>query len=162
MLRNDILKMIARIKVPKYKVLNILRFHQKNEQKSEQSLSAANAAVLCDRDAVVSSEFRQRLDQFLQFQEELKRKDASKYIELFLPGELVHLLGGAINGGTKHDYTARWAKRLDFRHVVVSTKMFCDHIPTNVKKALEDIASSQFDLSSPYTPDQDASEHASC
>lgn len=172
-LRNDILEMIARIKVPKYQVLKLLRFPK--TRYCEDSLGTENANMLHDKDHVFSSEFGRKMEQFFSFQESLKRKNAAKYIELFIPGETVQLFGGGNTAGTTRDvtgmvnevdaYTARWAKRDDFRRILISSHMMKDHNPANVRRVILDIASSQFGLEPPYSPidlDGDVDEVASC
>jgi sn1-specific diacylglycerol lipase len=163
-LRNDVLEMIARIKVPKYEVFELPSLKRANH--SEESLREANDAILCNVDEIESSSFRQQLKEFYAFQGELKRKNASKYIRLFLPGEVVQLFGGGrrtrcpqanVSEETElgctlpqHTYTARWAKRKDFERIILSSHLMWDHDPVKVTRSLQEVAS-DFGLSPPYT-----------
>lgn len=163
-LRNDVLDMIARIKVPKYQVFKLQSLKKANH--TETSLHDANDAILCDEFENDTSEFRQQLNKFYAFQDELKRKDSSKYIQLFLPGEVVQLFGagrrtsspqannseefGRGPAVSNNTYTARFAKRKDFERIILSSHLMWDHDPVKVTRSLQEVAS-DFGLSPPYT-----------
>eukprot|EP00980_Cylindrotheca_fusiformis_P009237 scaffold2012_cov193-Cylindrotheca_fusiformis.AAC.9 len=159
-LRNDVLEMIARIKVPKHQVFDLPSF--KKAKHSEASLRDENDSILRSTDEIESSRFRQQLQDYYAFQAELKRTNASKYIQLFLPGEVIQLFGEgrrtvfqseSSSEGTEHrknTYTARFAPRKDFERIILSSHLMWDHDPVKVARRLQEVAS-DFGLNPPYT-----------
>jgi hypothetical protein len=161
-LRNSVLEMICRIKIPKYQVQQ----HWRKDTDNRESLAEANAEILYEKEMVKDSAFKQQLDKFLQFQIELKEKNKSTYIQLFPPGRIIQLFRTEDGKGSLHNllptkvtkhspkgteqYTARWAERSDLQSVNLSSHLLSDHDPIKVKNKLEDLAS-RFGLSPPYS-----------
>lgn len=179
-LRNDVLNMIARIKVPKHKVFELQRL--KKAKHNEQTLSKSNDDILYDDAEMGSTEFQKQLKEFYAFQETLKEKDASKYIRLYIPGRLLHLQGAGkeamkenstrensfrgkfLNGGTTSfdesfdgRHTARWAKRKDFDRIVLSSHLLWDHTPNVGINTFQEVAL-RFGLEEPFYVERIESE----
>ncbi|KAL3938040.1 MAG: hypothetical protein SGBAC_006963 [Bacillariaceae sp.] len=166
-LRNDVLEMIARIKVPKHKVFELQRL--KKAKHSEQTLSKSNDEILSDVHAVESSDFRKQLEEFYAFQQTLKEKDAANYIALYIPGKVLHLHGLGKEAASNHvlspqeqfargtasfdsndgKHTARWAKRKDFERIVLSSHLIWDHHPGVGLKSFQEVAT-RFGLKEPF------------
>jgi hypothetical protein len=161
-LRDEMLEMIARIKIPKYQVLSTRR-----RGDGQIQLEEFNQQALYDKEDVHPSQF---FDQLKRFQEiKIKSKDSSSYVELCLPGKIIQLfrtLGlsnpssstclpcfGDSEPGESTDqipYTARWAERSDFRRIILSSHFLSDHETDNVKIQLHELAIS-FCLKEPYS-----------
>ncbi|CAJ1956875.1 unnamed protein product [Cylindrotheca closterium] len=168
-LRNDVLEMIARIKVPKHRVFELRRL--KKAKHNEETLSKSNDDILFGAHEVETSNFRKQLEEFYAFQQSLKEMDAANYIPLYIPGKILHLHGvgketgnenlspreefAATNGGMissdSNDgrYTARWAKRKDFERIVLSSHLLWDHHPGFGLDSFREVAT-RFGLEEPF------------
>ena len=158
-LRNDVLEMICRIKVPKYKTL--FSYNPKNSD-DLKAVSEANLSLLYNKDEIKDSDFKRDLDSFFQFQTDLKSKEKERYVRLCVPGNTVQLfrMGKNLSSGIDlsderrrqrkgKEYAARFVKRDYFRKVVISSHLLFDHDPINVKNRLRELAS-KFGLEPPY------------
>lgn len=183
LLRDGVLEMIYRVKVPKYKVTT------RNKEYDDSTLEGVTKSIeetLYDKDDNHDSEFERQVLQFWRFQTELKEKNRSTYIHLCPPGSIIHLFPtddeqgwGIMNGnlpipsllkGSSDDagadtdtdigystrlgkYTARWVKRSDLRKIIISSRLLLDHDPIGVKHKIQQVAREQFGLENPFLPD---------
>lgn len=171
-MRNDVLNMIARIKVPKHKVFDLRRL--KKAKHNEQSLSKSNDDILFDEGEMLleATEFQKQLQEFYAFQKTLKQQNASKYIRLYIPGKVLHLQGvgketmkenldrsprgqyanretAPFDDPDDGKHTARWAARRDFDRIVLSSHLLWDHTPNVGIKSFQEVAS-KFGLQEPF------------
>ena len=165
-LRDSVLKMICRIKIPKYKVFELSR----TTTEDREELSEINEAILYDEGDVPDSKFKRQVDRFLHFQAELKQKAGTEaYISLYPPGKIVQLfrarrqessflrlVSHPVTNDTPRKrkkaeryYVARWIHRNDLQHVIVSSHLVGDHEPSNVKHQIQKVAETQFNLTPP-------------
>lgn len=165
-LRDSVLKMICRIKVPKYKVFAL----ERSSTRTRQELTEESMRMLYNEDEIPDSDFKSQLDAFLDFQAELKQKieTTEHYIELFPPGKIIQLfrtkvpttnpfsrlisvpnMNGTISPKQKSCYIARWIQRKDLRRIILSSHMINDHEPGNMRCKIQNVAQSIFDLSPP-------------
>lgn len=149
-LRDDVLEMIARIKVSKRDAVIASR------GRSKETLDE----ILYSTQSIPQSKF---MDELTEFRERYaKRKDTRTMINVRLvpPGILVHLVRTGFSTSSKYPcasqkdlYTARWIEADDLREIIISARLLDDHNPLNVLTELETIATSEFGLSSPFTID---------
>jgi hypothetical protein len=154
-LRNQVLDMICRIKIPKH---HVLRFRLPGF-KDQETLSDFNSLALDKEGELKDSKFKQQLDEFYEFQASVRGKRKAAYIEMCPPGEIVQLfrtehkklfLQTITQEPNNNLYKARWATKEDFRKVIISSHMLADHDPINFKNQLQELAKTQFGLTSPY------------
>lgn len=164
-LRDSILEMICRIKVPKHRVLS---YSSAGGGKGGKPLPVANEETLYEVDCVKASEFKTQVDEFKAFQSSLKEKNRSNYIELFPPGQIIQLFDTSEESYFKPNkmlrrtsdikpksekrkkFTARWTQTGDLKTIIISTRVLFDHNPIAVKKRLQDVAA-EFGLKPPYS-----------
>jgi sn1-specific diacylglycerol lipase len=154
-LRNEVLDLIVRIKVPKYRILiAFLRRHR------EDLINDTLGNYLCDRDNVPDSQFKQQLDEFHQAQEERRtERGARSKIKLYAPGRIIHLVRTSKDeattspcchkcrasccccccGSPKPAYIPKYARCDDFKEIVVATSMGTDHFPNNLAQAIREL-----------------------
>jgi len=177
-LRNDMIQMVARIKVPKHEVLTT--YYVKH---SNKDIAVSNGELIHRKDTIPSSTFA---EQFKEFQERQTRKDEMinaalpadsfltrisclaerktergvEAVQLFPPGRLVHFASTYQSSG----YTLRqlfqsndthvpvWASRQDIAEIELSSSFLSDHAPSRVCAELERVAAS-YGLQPPYLCD---------
>jgi len=176
-LRDSILEMICRIKIPKYEVGNQPK---KFDFSTGSGLATSIEESLYNKNNVKASKFKEEVEDFWRYQEELKEENKSNYVKLCLPGSIVHLFricsnrqscgssqhlnmspGPAISisldGGDSSDsmksdtvyrYAPRWAQRSDFEKIEISSHMLLDHDPISVKVRIQEVARQLFGLDS--------------
>jgi len=151
--RNEILEMVARIKIPKYKVLS-----PRKENGRVLTLSEFNDRALClpseiDR----SNPYVQKLDMFYNTEDSVREK--VKIPDLFPPGKIMQLYrtvnlppsntgccscrfnsDSAVDNAQDVPYTARWAECHDFRRIILSSHFLSDHETDNVRDQLHLLA----------------------
>jgi hypothetical protein len=88
-LRDGVLDMICRIKIPKYQVTRTQQ--QLHDKSTTDQSNTPLQSILLDPDEVKDSKFRQQVIEFWKFQADLKEKNSSHYIELCPPGEIIEL-----------------------------------------------------------------------
>lgn len=161
-LRDEILEMIARIKIPKYKVV---RYRGQRDGKG-MSLDEFLADSLHHKEDIEESKFVEQLREFREFQKTLKAKHHLSYVSLFPPGKIIQLfasdsfalkmmrsadeMASSSTEILENPYTARWAEKTDFREVVLSSHFLSDHKTANVKAELQAMAK-RFGLKQPYS-----------
>ena len=149
-LRDDILEVIPRIKVPKYQIF----------WNTTNSLEESISEVLYTNEEARSlnkrSEFAKQRKRFFAYQSQLKVDDKDTYIRLFPPGKMVQLFRergkDSTTGLSLPGYIACFRENSDFNRIVLSSRMLVDHFPTRGEKALQQLAS-QFGMSTPYFDD---------
>ncbi|KAL3793242.1 hypothetical protein HJC23_000784 [Cyclotella cryptica] len=151
-LRNDIIEMIARIKVPKYKVFNA-------------NLMPGSEKEVCDKvgkhlhkeDHIPQSKFWNEFNDYKARQQEHTSSSVSPF-KMTLPGRIVQMVrtseklsnnpcscvlscvkctaccGMSIN--TKK-YKVKWSDKEDLSEIFISPSMLVDHFPYNIARALE-------------------------
>lgn len=165
-LRDGVLGMICRIKVPKCDVFSL----EKSSSKDRAELADARKRILYDEDEVPDSEFKRQLEKFFCFQDELKQKSETSghYIDLFPPGKIIQLFRtrnqgrrafsrflsvssseGTDTRGNETSYVARWIQRTDLHQIILSSHMINDHEPGNMRRKIQDFAETVFELRSP-------------
>jgi sn1-specific diacylglycerol lipase len=148
-LRDDVLEMIARIKVTKQHAM-----HAKRSYNAE-----TNGEILHSRESIPPSKFSEQLVEFHAHNEKKKEESPMLDVPLYPPGKIVHLVKtGEKRGcllscktdGHDNPYTATWVEASDLSEVIISSHLLDDHHPLNVLKELERIADA-FGLSPPFT-----------
>jgi hypothetical protein len=124
--------------------------------------------LLCPEDSVPASEFRDSIDRFHAYREKKRKRSRELHIQLFPPGNILHLYhtiddarkkgcfscrsaeGGPEATTVEYEYAAGWAERSDFAEILISSHAVSDHSSPNVLEALERTAE-VFGLSPPFT-----------
>lgn len=149
-LRNDMLDVIASLKVTKF-------------QASHASQDVEKDALLHREDSVPPSKFKQQLDVFRAARDEAITLRDIRTIPLYPPGKIVQLVKTAASeppagccGSTSASeeqqsshYAARWADVQDLTEIIISSHFLDDHSSPNVLRELERTAE-VFGLSSPF------------
>ena len=149
-LRNEILSLIGKIRVPKVEVLRSL--FNSNINESIQML------LYPDQSHISDTEYANQLQKFQQIQEERKQQRGRVDVRMYPPGKIIHLVKtsekesrcGQISrcgnsffkssNNVESCYTPCWADNGDFNEIVVMPSMGTDHFPSNVCLELEKIA----------------------
>ena len=146
-LRDDVLEMIARVRVPKYQVLTPKRF--KRLRKLDPSEDDVNRK-LHRRVSIPDSDFLRQLNEFRRYQADLTRERGDEGVTLLPPGKIVHLIHTNEDG---HDgscsesnkpYTAVWGRPEDFLEIPLTGTFMSDHDPATNWKELKRLATSEF------------------
>jgi len=153
-LRDDMLDMIARLKVTKYQAT-----HAKPQVDKD--------SLLHREESIPPSNFKEQLNEFRERLEEAKSNRYLRNIPLYPPGKIVQLVktaddeprAGCCCSSTATEqqdvpYAARWAQAHDFKEIIISSHFLDDHSSTNVLRELERTAE-VFGLSSPYTIEEE-------
>jgi len=162
-LRDDILEMIARIRVTKHKAMN--------------SYGDVDA-LLYPKGALPDSEFKKQLSLFHEHRTKLKIEieeceKLSNFVKvrLYPPGKIVHLVNladddhspsGCCSCCSKIDsvleehvpHSIRWVERDDLAEVLISSHFVEDHKSPNVLEQLERVAEDFGLLSAPFLPEE--------
>jgi len=143
-LRLNMVEMIARIRVSKAEVLNEYAYGcMAGDEDSRLD------RMMFKEEDVPDNEFQQQYCEYRrQYDERKKGRGKSIEIEMFVPGKIVHLVHSGITDAKK-EYTSRWANRLDFREIRISTHFLDDHNPHSVMRSIETEAQ-KFGLELPY------------
>ena len=172
-LRDSVLEMVCRVKIPKYQVG---RQAKKHDFSTARGVSESIDETLYDVDNTKSSTFKEQVEEFWKFQAQIKAE--RNYVKLCPPGSLVHLFRTHLHQSSirfpdvgtiihmswdqRHvesmkgkqevfqRYTARWAKRKDFEKIEISAHMLLDHNPIAVKNRIQAAAVEQFGLEEPF------------
>lgn len=167
-LRDDVLGSIARMKVPKRKVM---KAHIKGSKKKKAAPSAAASkresssdgdnddlasSLLHRHRSVVPSDFLTQLHEFRTLQQTRKAESGVPDVMMRPPGKIVHFVKTRSSSSPtvgmlrqlnpfsaerpEHPYDARWAEAGDFEEIIVSNSMVADHDPLNVCEAIEGVA----------------------
>ena len=125
-LRNDILEMIARISVPKHKVLG--------------KSADINAGFAHRRESIPLSPFYAQVLEFKEHQEKLKIERNIPDVKLYPPGRLVHLIKNKAPVTSfrrrRASYIPVWAELGDFAEIALTKSFFTDHDPEQYMRQL--------------------------
>jgi hypothetical protein len=157
-LRDEMLVNIARIKIPKYLINRNRRIHENGIDAVREFLAEALYPV----DDIPETIFLDTVRRFrLYYKSKVAKRVADGDAGLFLPGRVIHLVGGADSVYKERRRTGSipfmeeecmscWAGRDDFRAVVLSPSFLTDH-ETDVVKLRFDSLTKGFGLKEPYT-----------
>lgn len=144
--RDDVLEMIARTQVPKYKVL------APNPLGRDIPESLAHR-----RTSIPESSFHQQLKDFWAYHRDLRSERGERSIPLLVPGQrIVHLVKVRDNKSQSSTFllsssttphpelttTAIWAECEDFREIQLAGSLLSDHDPGALTRVLEDLVAS--------------------
>lgn len=165
-LRDEILELIGRIKIPKIDVVRktvggfgvgFLRGMFTSQVRDWSTLHNIHD-VLYDPSEVPDSLYQQQLSRFREIQQARREaRGAARLTKMFPPGKMIHLskigekhscLYGSVRcltcGTTSFgsEYIPVWIKNNDLDEIVVSPTMGTDHFPNRIRCVLTSIASS--------------------
>ena len=164
-LRDEILSLIGRVKVPKIEVAGRLVRGSglsschcfENEIEIEDELAEDVNRLLFDPVQIPPSEYQQQLAHFQQVQEERREsRGLTREVKLFPPGKIVHVVKAGENRTCAHNfskcltcgasnagsfYTPIWIDNDDLNEIVVSPTMGTDHFPNRISATLQAVAS---------------------
>mmetsp|Transcript_21788 Transcript_21788/g.60564 ORF Transcript_21788/g.60564 Transcript_21788/m.60564 type:complete len:1005 (-) Transcript_21788:65-3079(-) len=152
--RDEMLEMVARIRVHKHVVM---KKPSKGKDGQKIPLKEFNNQVLCTPSEIDStSEYVQELEKFYALQKTELEKTVNAHgvaTKLYPPGRIIqmfrtinlpeqHYASTVMSGETGADipYTARWARRTDFKRIILSSHFISDHETANVKGQLHVLA----------------------
>ena len=178
-LRDEVLDLIGRVRVPKIQVANELvkgfSFSSwlfctdEVDHESDESLKERVTNLLYERaDVPAESDYQRQLRDFRDIQSERKaRRGNVRTVEMYPPGRIVHLTKTGERKSCMHGlakcltccttnlgflYTPVWANNTDFNEIVVSPTMGTDHFPNRVCFEIEGVATDYcIDVSTPST-----------
>jgi len=160
-MRNEVLDLIGRIKVPKMQVAKtvIVRGVRKGITDTEDvhEISKENSSFLYNtEDFPARSDFHRQLERFQDIQKRRKESRGEyREVKLYPPGKIVHLVKTGEKSSCMHsmakcltcctsnvgsEYTPLWADNTDFNEILVSPTMGFDHFPNRVCLELEKVA----------------------
>lgn len=158
-LRDEVLHLIARVKLSKYEIAQRLFWHGvcgDVELGDLDFLIQQNEDMLYAQNEVPDSDFARQLQRFESMQQERRsNRGVSRSISLYPPGKIVHLVKtgqskqclhglascitcGASNAGS--EYTAIQKENDDFNEIEISPTLWTDHFPNRVCIEIERIA----------------------
>lgn len=152
-LRDDVLDMILRTKVPKHRVFAQTRFFPR-----DLSSVPSNVLLIHSKESIPACTFRDKLEEFKSYGE-AKKAERGENSALVTPGRIIHLVKTGEEEAVRFSlrpasptdhYTPVWANRDDFGEIQLSTTLIADHNPETVAVELQRIAdsfSSQLELS---------------
>ena len=153
-LRNDLIEIIARIKVPKHKVFDAHYRHW-----NEESMLGLPEKLLHNSSNIPSSKFFSEFENFKQKQKERRRGT----VNMTVPGRIMHMVRTSTKYdnvpcscliscvkciafcGLRHEtkkYKIKWTEPEDLSEIYISPTMMVDHFPYNVAHALDAAADS--------------------
>jgi sn1-specific diacylglycerol lipase len=133
-LRDDVLEMIARSQVPKFKVLhpNPLLRRTKDEKLAHR------------RTSIPESSFYDQLKEFWAYHRDRKSERGERSAQLCIPGSrIVHLVktkNGQGARATLPNTTPIWARRDDFLEIQLASSLVADHDTAILTRELESLA----------------------
>lgn len=161
-LRDEVLELIGRVKVPKAdvarKILPSPKYLCKQNKNHDDIDSVADLvdSLLFNQEEVSQSEYSLSVASFKTVQEERRSKRGNiRSIKLYPPGRIVHftktgekrsLMRSAAKCLTcwttnfGHEYTPIWVNNDDFNEIVISPTMGTDHFPNRLTKTMENLS----------------------
>jgi sn1-specific diacylglycerol lipase len=165
-LRDEVLGLIGRIKVPKIEVARTVMNGSgilgcgmcidRELEDQEHAMQNIDDLLFSD-DEIPDSNYRRQLDRFNAIQEERRlTRGTTRLVKLFPPGRMVHLVKTGEERSCFHglakcltccttnsgfEYTPMWVDNDDFNEIIVSPTMGADHFPNRVACMLERVAS---------------------
>lgn len=155
-LRDEVLELIAQIKVPKIEVAQRLLVHGDRRRDGTNHNEQRLDDILDHPEHVPDSEYRRQLERFKAIQ--LERRAARgcvRSIALFPPGRMVHLVKtGEIKScwhglakclscfttNSGYEYVPVWIHNDDLNEIVIKPTMGTDHFPNRIQFMLEQVA----------------------
>ena len=158
-LRDEILNLIARVKLSKYELTKRIFWHGlcgEVELGDLDYLIQQNEDLLHPFDSIPDSEFLQQLRRFESMQQNRRlTRGISREVELYPPGNIIHLVKtgqgtdcmhnisncitcGASNSGAV--YTPVRKENDDFNEIEITPTLWTDHFPNRVCIELERVA----------------------
>jgi hypothetical protein len=159
-LRDEVLHLIARVKVSKYEIAQRIFWHGLCSGEVELGdldfLIQQNEDMLYPPDSVPDSDFARQLQRFETMQQERRsNRGVARAIALYPPGKITHLVKtgqskkclhgfagcitcGASNAGS--EYTPIQKENDDFNEIEISPTIWTDHFPNRVCIEIERIA----------------------
>jgi hypothetical protein len=161
-LRDEILNLIGRVKVPKIEVARrvvegsgLLGCGKRDLASQELALQSIDDMLFAEGE-IPDSDYRQQLERFNAIQGERRRtRGTARLIKLLPPGKMVHLVKtgeefNCLHGLAKcltccttnagFEYSPMWVDNDDFDEIIVSPTMGTDHFPNRIALMLERVA----------------------
>lgn len=145
-LRDDVLLMIARIKVPKHVAFREGRELGLAAKDRIQPVSVESLRSLAyEKDGTPESSFYDHVRQFKQHQRKLKSERPLEDVQLCPPGRIVHFVENRLGGGSSYfdfllqretRYIPVWADKVDFSEIQISRTLIDDHSPDRYSRIL--------------------------
>ena len=164
-LRNEVLELIGRVKVPKKEVvehafsggLPCIGERGGNGMEDPDDLVEANARMLHPQGATpLDTDFARQLDRVKRIHGDRRRsRTGVRDVPLFPPGKICHLVKTDERHSCSHglmkcltccttnigsEYTAVWIENDDLNEIVISPTLWTDHFPNRVCLEIEGIA----------------------
>mmetsp|Transcript_31919 Transcript_31919/g.65102 ORF Transcript_31919/g.65102 Transcript_31919/m.65102 type:complete len:841 (-) Transcript_31919:700-3222(-) len=131
-LRDEFFELLARVKIPKFKLFRDIRDIVNDDDLSRRNLAVLRATESTPRDT-------QYYQQLLTFRNERTEKDISNRstsTKLYIPGKIIHLCD--VNGDGSF-YIPYWATRCEFNEIILSERMISDHSASPLVDILKNI-----------------------
>jgi len=156
-MRNDVIEMIARIKVPKHQV-----FAKNMRYRKESKIRNLPSKIIHEKESIPQSTFYDQFSNYLELQK--GRENEVLHVRMVCPGKICQLyrtnerftnvpcssilncceyITASCCGVAKtKKYTVLWTEAEDLSEIRVSSSMMVDHFPYNVARALQAAAES--------------------
>mmetsp|Transcript_4889 Transcript_4889/g.8404 ORF Transcript_4889/g.8404 Transcript_4889/m.8404 type:complete len:873 (-) Transcript_4889:63-2681(-) len=150
-LRNDVIEMIARIKVPKHKVF------AKNMRFRSESNIQDPSKILHERESIPQSAFYSQFSDYMERQKGREKHEVLQ-VRMICPGKICQLyrtseklnnvpcspiimclkcIPATLGLARTQKYTVLWTEAEDLSEICISSSMMSDHFPYNVARALQ-------------------------
>jgi hypothetical protein len=151
-LRDEVLHLIARVKVSKYEIAQRLFRHGglccgEVEPDDLNYLIQQNEDMLYAPDTIPESNFLRQLRQFEIMQQERRtRRGIARSIALYPPGKIIHLVKTSSPKrntccvGSESYYTPIQKENDDFNEIEISPTLWTDHFPNRMCNEMEQLA----------------------
>jgi len=154
-LRNELIEMIARIKVPKHAVFDVDWVPW-----NETSLQSLPEKLLHGKEEIPESQFFSDFDAFKARQSQRQEEREMANINMTVPGRILHMVRTSTKLNSvpcsciltcakcispcqeTKQYKVRWTDAEDLSEIYISATMMVDHFPYNVAHALDVAAES--------------------
>jgi len=127
-LRDDVLEVIARIRIPKQRLMQIL-----SKPCSDQDLAYLNSLLLHDMGNIPDTKYSRQLREFRLAQQRRKETSDLQYVPLFIPGSIVFI------SRSKRGHIVQWANRFDFSEIFLTPTFVTDHSTSTVITNIDDV-----------------------
>ena len=157
-LRDEVLYLIARVKLSKYEIAQRLFRHGglccgDVESDDLDFLIQQNEDMLYSPDNIPESSFLRQLRQFEMMQQERRsRRGILRSIALYPPGKIIHLVKTSVSKSktccrvvpssikTEYYYTPIQKENDDFNEIEISPTLWTDHFPNRICNEMEQLA----------------------
>jgi len=156
LLRNEVIELVARTKVPKHMALRKCCSAPKD---LDASVANIINQILYDKDKIPVSDYKKQMERFVEHQEKRQHDRGLARVTLYPPGRIIHVkqqlrpdptksLRDKIQGRfvkpckstKKKEYSAIWAENDDFQEILVKENMFAHHFPNAYLEFFEGMA----------------------